>query len=977
MNVRNSLFVIVSLAALASCSFNFADDKLVERATDSVSPVITVSKPESGSACANLVEVSGTVTDITSKGGNGTVTSLSWEIPNTSLEEPSIPIRDNGTFTFILDAGELFGNFTLSLTATDWNGNITVKSVSLLREAGNTLPSFRVSPGNKTLNLEWEAVPDTAYYLVYHNPDGSIPDMSEDAGIQVAPSETSYRIEGCQNGDIYYVGIKAVAESGSSSVSGFIKALPLSPRTLCPQITASTDSLSLSWSKISATNRFEIWRRTGTSGEFGLYAETSGYGFTDRNVQKDTWYSYKVRPALEGAILSESERGITQWFERRARNIGEITTSRMMSYGKMVREGNMLYACGNSRMYSTTGFSIFDVSDAAHPAFCSYIEIPALDVSISGSTAYIVTQGFTGYNSPIQVADLVILDVEDPNNPKILSITGILDMDVDEGSFQESTTAWGLATAGNRAYIACGKDGIQEYDVSDPENPVFLRASEVDTAVFTGITAHEGVLYATCINYAEHYYGLVAYDRGTMAVLAGIESGDLDSDTYFAYTVGSRLVTHNYSLFGNQYSQNLLYVMDNQNGVHVFNAFYPESPEYMYTIDTPGFPQDVRLDDGMLYIADGSGSLQVCKQSPDNPLRYKLDGSLVVPIPMNTAGIVTKDGYAFIGATFGGFQLVDLGIPYFSAAPTLVSRTENKLGEYTNGFDFLAACGPVAYVANYTGLTVIDATETEDVTWETFTPEGTAHFTTMAVSGDLLLNDDWGKLAALDISDPLHPSLLGSAVIDYQVFSIAARGEHAFVGGGDGLMVYDISNPSQIKLSAELKTGRVGSIAFSGDYAFLYGSAGLTVVDIAKPEKPFVVGIYMNRHDDGSAANIRIAGNYAYASDTYSGVYIFDISDPERIPVPKPATNDGTINGCKFIDALSAGAWTIVLKYDGTKLLYNTSVPDAPVYIKTLEGAIQPKPGEYINYISSSGIIIGRTLIALDAEGFKVYNLDR
>ncbi len=50
--------------------------------------------------------------------------------------------------------------------------------------------------------------------------------------------------------------------------------------------------------------QYEIWRRHGDSGEWGLHATTEGFTFEDSPVDAGQYYEYKVR-AVGGGGVSE------------------------------------------------------------------------------------------------------------------------------------------------------------------------------------------------------------------------------------------------------------------------------------------------------------------------------------------------------------------------------------------------------------------------------------------------------------------------------------------------------------------------------------------------------------------------------------------------------------------------------------------------------------------------------------------------
>jgi hypothetical protein len=102
--------------------------------------------------------------------------------------------------------------------------------------------------------------------------------------------------------------------------------------------------------------------------------------------------------------------------------------------------------------------------DAAALITRGALDIPLAEkVAVVGDRAYVVTQGLF----PVLAARLVVVDVADPEAPRIL---GELDLGFPE--------AQDLAVAGGYAYVAAGFEGFYVFDVSDPSAPRQVAALE-------------------------------------------------------------------------------------------------------------------------------------------------------------------------------------------------------------------------------------------------------------------------------------------------------------------------------------------------------------------------------------------------------------------------------------------------------------------------------------------------------------------
>ena len=73
--------------------------------------------------------------------------------------------------------------------------------------------------------------------------------------------------------------------------------------------------------------------------------------------------------------------------------------------------------------------------------------------------------------------------------------------------------------------------------------------------------------------------------------------------------------------------------------------------------------------------------------------------------------------------------------------------------------------------------------------------------------------------------------------------------------------------------------GYAEGVAVSGDYAYVADSwRGLQVFGITNPENPLVVG---GVDTPDIAEGVAVSGNYAYVADRWSGLQVIDVTNPE------------------------------------------------------------------------------------------------
>ena len=183
MKVKNGLQPLdigVALLAPCLCPVQISGQTMVTQVKDSIAPSIVITSPAEGSLCANIVEIVGQG----HRCGDGVgkrrqVRSLSYAVSGSTVSG-QVDFAADGTFIFQFSTVTLGTNFTLAITAVDWNGNTAQVSAAPAQAAGNGIPSFAVSPGNKQVTLTWDSVPHTASYTLYYTTNGSLP--SEQVG---------------------------------------------------------------------------------------------------------------------------------------------------------------------------------------------------------------------------------------------------------------------------------------------------------------------------------------------------------------------------------------------------------------------------------------------------------------------------------------------------------------------------------------------------------------------------------------------------------------------------------------------------------------------------------------------------------------------------------------------------------------------------------------------------------------------------
>lgn len=115
-----------------------------------------------------------------------------------------------------------------------------------------------------------------------------------------------------------------------------------------------------------------------------------------------------------------------------------------------------LAVSGNYVYLGSNGFRVFDISDKSHPVQVGYNETMSDLVEVSGDIAVYCPESM-GSNNYVN-----FMDISDPENPEFLGhyLAPVMTNDID--------------LKGNYAFIACWWDGFRVIDFSNPENPALV-----------------------------------------------------------------------------------------------------------------------------------------------------------------------------------------------------------------------------------------------------------------------------------------------------------------------------------------------------------------------------------------------------------------------------------------------------------------------------------------------------------------------
>ena len=196
----------------------------------------------------------------------------------------------------------------------------------------------------------------------------------------------------------------------------------------------------------------------------------------------------------------------------------------------------------------------------------------------------------------------------------------------------------------------------------------------------------------------------------------------------------------------------------------------------------------------------------------------------------------------------------------------------------------VAVSGSMAYVLNYDGLQVFDASNptAPSLRGSIATRANAPRLIVIGTTAYVLAGN---MLQIFNVSNPSSPSLQGEVATGNFPMGIAVSGTTAYVmcyfgtAGTNHFQVFDVSNPSAPALLSQLTTGPYFlDLAVSGNTAYLLNYNNLLqAVDITNPLAPVLGGSVAT---DVYPSSLAVSGTTAYVVNrTSNTLQVFDVSN--------------------------------------------------------------------------------------------------
>ncbi len=892
----------LKLTILAEDKNEHISSKTVDLLDGKLKPEVTVTSPINNSFYGALLYISGNISDPykgnvyhskdSDKDSGYEKVKNTIDIFSAGFSEKAsktfrktIKVDLKGNFGLLIPTKEFSGTQVILVSSKLFNGKSAEVSVRV-KEGKSGIPSFKVIPQDKAVKLNWLPIPVgmnyKVTYTITYTDDGTMP--AEDNGNRAYVEKSPFILDNLENGRRYRFLLKGIlsadtsnlsksnlntsnlSNSTSNSKSGLKvsklplvilsetkDSIPLSPLTLIPTVTGEYQSIRLSWNKIQGAESYDVLKSDNADASYREIAHTlRGTIYLDKDVKYGKTYYYKIRPSLDGSIVSMARIG---------KSLALPETKLETKSGIKITDGQNIVIDGSYAYVADgrSGLKIVDISDPNNIVTVGSLKTNnAFGITVGNTYSYIA-DGERGIKS---------IDTTEPTAPQLIGT-------------RKTREARKIVLRGSYAYVADGRGGIKIMDLSNPRHPV--RVSSISLSDARDLATYRNYLLA-----ADKEEGLVILDISHAVKPEQVGSLHLGP--------ALRVYVH----------RNMALVALGKEGIRIVDISDPKKPVVTGSYDTFNARGIVARGD-YAYVADGKGGFKVLDISnPAHSFQFDavsdmdarslaISGDYIYILtpnylktvknmiignsfqiascrtPGKAYGITIMGNTALLADHRGGISIVDISKPETIDNSSIIFTMKNQYAESVT-----VSKNTVFIADGPGGIKIAEILFAHDnVSLEIISKFYTGgHAYNIAVNGNLAYSVSGNTgLNVIDVSDRKNPKAL-SIMKMKDARDIIIHGSTLFIADyREGLKVIDVSDSENPKLISSVDIPGASGTALHGKILFVLGSKAIYAVDITNILKLMPVKVYRTEYGQ----NIKVKENYLYLSEGYKGFKVFHI----------------------------------------------------------------------------------------------------
>lgn len=314
-----------------------------------------------------------------------------------------------------------------------------------------------------------------------------------------------------------------------------------------------------------------------------------------------------------------------------------------------------------------------------------------------------------------------------------------------------------------------------------------------------------------------------------------------------------------------------------------------ESVQNIALIGESGIPvtgaQDIICDDKYAYIGNINNVYIASIEDYENP---KIISSITDTGTVRRLELTSDKKTLVVASREYGVSLIDVNDP---ENPAIISHIDTL--ELASGLDII---GNYLFIASrYYGIEIYDITDPSNpVFCSSVKSNNESECIDCKVYGDYLYAGVWAtrRIEVFDISDISRPEYITYIETDGNAYGLDIHEDNLIVATGfhSGINAYDTVD----------------------DYGYGTGN-GISIYSLANPKKPAFLSTaksdYRYYYIGMDYWNVKVSGGFAYLSDLYGGLYIYDVRDgknPVRmakvtIPILSDSPSYVDMSGKKYV----------------------------------------------------------------------------